>query len=969
MVVVMLGFRGRCGGGRRIRHNTRAGFRTNPSGQRISGGKHGGNGQARRSRSIGVGGGIGMKLRRGRSTSASTDNQRENPTGQIHGRGFLRAAQHTPGAASSHEGFAIGPSVKKVDRDGYGTKYLHLQEITCIVPVVLEGDVISDRFVVGKLAGKGSMGAVYQAHDRATGKPVAIKVLAEHDADALRRFDHEIHVLSELAHPHIVQHVAHGVTKKGTPYLVMEWLEGQSLAARLQEQRLTPKDALELATHIASALAAAHARGIVHRDIKPSNVFLVNHSVHAARVLDFGVAQAPISDSRVTRTGGVVGTPGYMAPEQVQGLRQRASPRADVFSLGAVLFECLTGRRAFEGDDVMSILARVLREEAPRVRTFLPDVPEELDTLVAHMLSRVPEARPGNGAQVHRALQQVGRRISKSPHDEPRGSRLHTEFENRLQCVVVAAAIEEIAGGHSTPTLRTTLSPARWDELQRVALRDGATISEFAGGGLLVRLHGSDGLLSRAARCALAVSHIVEGFRIALMTGCADESRELPYADLIGRAIESLGYADRHRGVRGVRLDEITAFLLDSHFEVVGCKDAPRLIEERNDLGSPRRLCELPTPFVGRTRELETLVDFLGESLRDGNAATALVVAHAGMGKSRLGAEALAELRRRIPNLTVAFARAEITSAPHSVLMAVVRSILHITVETSASRIRMGLSRALPGTRDASLALLTQLLVEEGADGSSRRTADQERQTWLDLLGGLVRGRSLLVVLEDAQWADEASMELLHDALAQIDMQPFAVMALARPEIREQRFGLFQRRDVQEMRLGPLSAKACTQFASTFLPDQEELGKNIAAQSEGHPIFLEELIRTAKNDGAPRLTTETLLAVHGPQISQWPTDALQALRLASLVGETFWFGAVMALLGDSGTETELRPLFDQFVTSGIIARRRVSRIPNEVEYMFAQASMRLALLMSWTEDDQRLGKNLAKQWLHQRGIE
>lgn len=833
---------------------------------------------------------------------------------------------------------------------------------------MLEGDIISDRFVVGKLAGKGSMGAVYQAHDRATGKAVAIKVLSQHDADALRRFDHEIHVLAELAHPHIVQHVAHGVAKNGTPYLVMEWLEGQSLSARLHQNRLTPKDALEVTTHIASALAAAHARGIVHRDIKPSNVFLVNHSVHAARVLDFGVAQAPISDSRVTRTGAVVGTPGYMAPEQVQGLRQRASPRADVFSLGAVLFECLTGRRAFEGDDVMAILARVLREEAPRVRTLLPDIPEELDTLVAHMLSRVPEARPANGAQVHRALQQVGRRITKVSPVEPHGTRLHAELENRLQCVVLAAAIEEIAGGHSTPTLRTSLSPARWDELQRVALREGGIISEFAGGGLLVRLQGADGLLSRAARCALTISQVVEGFRVALMTGCADDSRELPHADLIGRAIQSLNYSDRHKAVRGVRLDETTASLLDPHFEVTGTNETLRLIEEKTGLGTPRLLCGLSTPFVGRTRELDTLVDFLGESLQDNRAATALVVAHAGMGKSRLGTEAVAELKQRIPNLTVAVAHAETTSAPHSVLMAVVRSILHITVETSATRIRTGLSKALPGTREATLALLTQLLVEDGPSGLPMRTAEQERQTWLDLLAGLARGRALLVVLEDAQWADDASMELLHDALAQIDIQPFAVLALARPEIRERDLGLFHRRDVQEMRLGPLSTKACTQFVSTFVSENAERVKDIVARSEGHPLFLEELIRTSHDGSAPRLTTETLLAVHGPQMSHWPTDALQVLRWASLVGETFWFGAVMSLQADASSEAEVRQLFDQFVTSGIIARRRVSRIPTDVEYMFAQSSMREALLMSWTEEDQHLGKTLAKRWLVQRGI-
>lgn len=836
--------------------------------------------------------------------------------------------------------------------------------------VVQEGDIIGDRFVVGKLAGQGSMGAVFRAHDRATGKPVAIKVLSQHDADAVLRFDHEARVLAELAHPHIVQHVAHGRSKRGTPYLVMEWLEGQSLAARLQMGRLSAANALELATRIASALAATHARGIVHRDIKPSNIFLVNGSVHAATVLDFGVAQAANSGNRVTRTGGVVGTPGYMAPEQVQGSRGRATARVDIFSLGAILFECLTGRRAFEGDDVMAILARVLREEAPRVRTFLPDVPEELDTLVAHMLSRVPEARHANGAEVYRALQQVGRRISIAVHDEPRGSRIHLERENRLISVVVAAAVEEVAGEHSAPTLRTSLSRARWDELQDVAMRHGGIASEFAGSGLLVRLHGTDGLLTRAARCALAVTHIVEGFRVALVTGCADDSQALPYADLIGRAIQSLEFSDRNQTGKGVRIDATTVALLDAHFEIVGPSHAPRLCHERSDFGAPKALLDKQTPFAGRKRELDTLVDFLAEFFDEGGAATALVVAHAGMGKSRLGREALTELRIRFPDLAVGMARAASTSVPHSLITDLVRNILQLSPRATRQTIRHTLSKVLTEPRGTTLDILIRFFLET-ADGTNPLCLppiEHERQAWLDLLGVLTRGRSLLLVLEDAQWADDASMELLHDALAQVDMHPFGVLALARPEIHERGFGLFLRQDVQEIRLGPLSQKASNAFVAKFLPGNTSVIESIVARSEGQPMFLETLIRASKDAKSLDFTPELLLSVHGPQITRLPTDAQQALRLASLVGVTFWFGAVMAFPVDAASEMELHHLFEQLVTSGIIARRRMSQIPQDIEYLFAQPSMREAFLATWSEEDRLHGEKVAKTWLDKHGI-
>ncbi|HRI69737.1 MAG TPA: protein kinase, partial [Polyangium sp.] len=755
-----------------------------------------------------------------------------------------------------------------------------------------EGAVIGDRFEVGPLAGKGSMGAVFRAYDRAAGKPVAIKVLSQHDADAVRRFDHEARVLAELAHPHIVQHVAHGAMANGTPYLVMEWLEGQSLAARLKQSRLIAADALELAQHIASALAAAHTRGIVHRDIKPSNIFLVNGSVHASRVLDFGVAQVANAGPRQTRTGGVVGTPGYMAPEQIQGSRERATPRVDIFSLGALLFECLTGRRAFEGDDVMAILARVLREEAPRVRSVLPDVPEELDTLVAQMLSRVPEARPANGTQVHRALQQVGRRISTHVHDEPRGSRLRIELETRLLGIILAAPIEEAAERQSAPTLRTNVSPAQGEKLQQLAMRHGGLATEFAGGGLLVRVLGTDALVTRAARCALAVAKVLEGFRITLVVGCADDGRDLPHAELIGRAIQLLQYSDRHKASHGVRLDATTVALLDAHFSIMGPSHAPRLCHEQSDFGTPRLLFDKPPPFTGRKREIDTLVDFLTEALDEGDAATALVVAHAGMGKSRLGREALVELRQRIPHLSVAIARAVPTELPHSLVRDLVRHVLQLGPEAPRDRIHAALQNTLPDARTATIDMLTQFFAEptESSEALPWAPMEHARQAWLELLGALARGRSMLLVLEDAQWADDASMELLQDALAQVDMHPFGVLALARPEIRERGFGLFHRRDVQEMRLGPLSPKMSTTFVNTFLPENSNLGETIVLASEGHPMFLEELIRTSNPDTTPQISCAVLLAAHGPQFARIAEDELQALRLASLVGVTFWIG-------------------------------------------------------------------------------
>jgi eukaryotic-like serine/threonine-protein kinase len=813
------------------------------------------------------------------------------------------------------------------------------------------------------------MGTVFRGHDRTTCKPVAVKVLAQQDADAISRFDHEARVLAELGHPHIVQHVAHGATREGTPYLVMEWLEGQSLAARLHEGRLSQAEAIDLATNVASALAAAHAQGIVHRDVKPSNIFLVNGSVRATRVLDFGLAQAAAPAARLTRTGSVIGTPGYMAPEQAQGSRGRATARVDVFSLGALLFECLTGKPAFEGDDVMAILARVLLEEAPRARTILPDIPEELDTLVARMLSRVPEARPADGAQVLRELEQIGRGGCPSVCEEPRTTQNLGEHENRLVCIVLAAAISESTKGQSTPTLRTNLAQSRANEVQRVATRHGGIASEFAGGGLLVRLHGSDDLLTRAPRCALSLSRILEGSRVALVTGCADTARELPYAELIGRAIQLLEFSVRQKKGNGVRIDQQTAALLDAHFEVEGPSEEPRLCRERNDLGNPKFLLDKPAPFTGRKREVETLVDFLAEGFDEGGAATALVVAHAGMGKSRLAREVLSELLERIPDLVVGIGRPETTGAKYGLVTDLMRHVLALSTGASRNDIRSALLSIAADAQPMTPDILAGFFLEDldTLDPVTVSPDEQVRQAWLDLLGSLARRKPVLFVVEDAQWADVASMDLLHDALAQEDTPPFGVLALARPDVRERGFGLFSRRDIQEMRLGPLSQKAGREFVSKLVSGSPVLIEAIAVRSEGHPMFLEELIRGSATQRSG-FTPETLLAVHGPHMSRLPADAQVALRFASLVGVTFWLGAVLVLQGASATEAELRHIFQQLVTSGIIARRRTSRVPNDIEYVFAQPTVREAFLATWTSDDRVHIDRVVKEWFDRPSI-
>src|SRR5262245_31256450 len=238
------------------------------------------------------------------------------------------------------------------------------------------GDLVDKRFHISHRAGAGGMGEVHKALDQATGAPVAVKALTGRRGDDRGRFAREARILSELDHPGIVRYIAHGALPSGEPYLAMEWLDGEDLSARLSRGRLSASDSVALATRVAEALGFAHARGVVHRDLKPSNIFLLDGKLETIKLLDFGIAQLDAA-SRMTKTGVLMGTPGYMAPEQARG-GERLDARADVFSLGCVLYECLTGEPAFSGVHLMAVLARILFDAPPHVRDKHPELPEAL---------------------------------------------------------------------------------------------------------------------------------------------------------------------------------------------------------------------------------------------------------------------------------------------------------------------------------------------------------------------------------------------------------------------------------------------------------------------------------------------------------------------------------------------------------------------------------------------------------------
>jgi hypothetical protein len=260
------------------------------------------------------------------------------------------------------------------------------------------------HYRVLRLLGVGGMGAVFQAEDLHLRRPVALKVMLPREDDRTagrERFLREARAAAALKHDHIVT-IYHVGEDRGNPFLAMEFLEGETLAARLRRDgRLPPAEVARVGREVAEGLAAAHARGLIHRDIKPANLWLEGDRARV-KILDFGLVREAGADAHLTREGAIVGTPLYMAPEQARG--EAVDGRSDLFSLGGVLYRACTGQRPFPGRDTLSALMSLATAVPPAPHELCPEVPPALSALIMSLLAKNPDDRPATARAVADAL-------------------------------------------------------------------------------------------------------------------------------------------------------------------------------------------------------------------------------------------------------------------------------------------------------------------------------------------------------------------------------------------------------------------------------------------------------------------------------------------------------------------------------------------------------------------------------------
>jgi hypothetical protein len=832
---------------------------------------------------------------------------------------------------------------------------------------------LAGRFVVEREVGRGGVGIVYRARDEVSGQPVALKVIALPGVDAGEeaRFRREGRVLAGLSHEGIVRVVAFGQLDDGQPYIAMEWLEGEDIAQRQRRAPLPLEACVRVAADVADALAAAHAAGIVHRDVKPSNVILAGSNprdrdeAFRVKLVDFGVAAA--EDAKLTRTGAIVGTPAYMAPEQARGDAE-VDARADLYALGATLFEMIAGRPPHVGPTPIAILARLVTTPAPRLAEVLPDVPPVLDEILARLLATAPADRPGSAAEVSRALRAIADELGSDPDPAKRSGTYQT----------IPASLAEKGGGSRlvTTIVATQLpkGPARTRLLTHLRSR-GADATELGGDAIVCHLGVRRAVGDEAARALDLGQRIARlGASVGVATGRTRIDRTRPTGEVVDRAAALARDATRGQ----VLADTTTAELTRGRFELQLRGDGGAIVG--GTLHGKREIVG-GAPFVGREAELAQIVAAFERCVEDRTPIVVTVTGAPGMGKTRLQREALSRCKghghdpggARPPR--VVFARCEPFSKGHAlgVVADVARGLAGVAKGAplgeafDATDVLIALTEV--PCPDGSRELLARLLANEPLPhfDDARGVRDALWLLLTDMALGLAREDPLVVVLEDAQWADSESLSWVDHLLARGAGRAVCVMAAARPTLWRDEPTRFEGRDHVRVELRPLSRKHARAIAATMLgsrasgPEGEAIVDFIAQQSAGLPLFAEELARitAAGRDASDAPTIEAAVQVHLDALDDFGRDA--AARLA-VFGQVGWDAGLEAL-GVASAPDALREL----AAAEILVEQAHARFAGTREFAFKHALMRDVAYASLGEDALKEAHGRAGRWLARAG--
>lgn len=680
-----------------------------------------------------------------------------------------------------------------------------------------------------------------------------------------------------------------------------------------------------------------------------------------------------------------------MAPEQARNGRE-VTGSADVFSLGCVLFECLTGQRAFAGEWVMEVLTKILQSEPPRVSKLRDNVPRELDDLVARMLQKRPEDRPALSAVIA-ALEPL-RTLThdttpKLPGFSGEAAALRAPVgnsERRLTGYVLADDREGGLSGESYPTISVEGAESAAQLLGQAVFAVGGQLGATASGEPLVTLLSTGvavDLAARTARCALALRRVLPTARIAVALGSAEPGAAVGIGEGVERA-EKILAEHRDSLTPPILLDAVVSGLLDGRFDVGG-SSGQILRSERPFATARRELLGKPAPFVGRERELALLNAVIDECLDEPLASVVLLTGGVRIGKSRLLRECI-EARQRSPHaatlespLEVWTAHAEplLSPRPLALLAQLLCNMAGISDDdplgvrhkkleqrlrrrlTAQSAARVGKELApLLSAYDESLTI-SELPPKEAP------SIDRVSHAVAELLDAETAAGPLAIVLDDLQWSDAPSVRLFGNAMRILQQRPLLLLAAARPEIHDLFPKLWAERHAREVRLAALTPSAARRLLVDVLGERFDraAADSLLDAAGGNPFHIEEFLRAgARGEVAP--APLTIAAQAG--LEQLESEQRRVLRAASIFGPTFYLGGVLSLLEAAG-DGPVRAAIDALVQQELLVRLPESRIEGQEQLAFRRTTVHRAAYNMLTGTDRRAGHKRAAEWLEANG--
>ena len=835
--------------------------------------------------------------------------------------------------------------------------------------MVREQGRFGERFQVEALVASGGMGVVFRGRDLLDGQAVALKVLRRQGHNATERLLREAEALAALSHPAVVRYVGHGMTLQGEPYLAMEWLDGETLADRLARGAIGSVAAARLGSRVLLALAVAHAHGVVHRDIKPSNLFLPEADLGQAKLLDFGIARRTQDDWPVTRPGTALGTAMYMAPEQARD-GDAVDGRADIFSLGCVLYECATGEPPCRQ---VSHAGRTPAwyEADPTGQCWA--VAQPLREVLARMLALEPAKRPGDVEELSAELASVADTlVANGQSAERRRETLSVDEQRVVAVVLVAGMRRENRNDAEEAALQELLAPHR-TQAERMA--DGTIRISFTGQATPLDQ------ATQAARCALRLKAALPDASLGISTSRTDMAGKLSLGDVIDQA--GLLLTTTLAGT--IHIDGLTAHLLENRFEIQALADGTsRLLFEKGIREAPRTLMGKPVPCFGRDREVDLLEALWDEACDEPAARAMLMTSAAGGGKSRVRHEFCDRIQHRSRAYALLVGRGDPMrdAAPFALLGQALLAAAGITggepEAAQRKRLTAHASRFLPAKDALRIAAFLgemanlpfpdeDLLPLRAARQDPRLMAAQMLLSWLDWLEAECDHHPVLLVLEDLHWGDTPSVNFVDAALRVHNERPFMVLALARPEVDRRFPGVWKERTPQRINLAPLSPRTSQRMIEHVVGKiPEESSRWIVDRAQGNPFYLEELLRVVAEGGKvgdDSNLPDTVLGMVQARFDIFGPDAKLVLRAGSIFGQTFRPAGVKALVDE-----DRRKDVDRWLE--ILTKREIlfSRPAADLrEYAFRHALLRQAAYEMLPPAEKKLGHLLAGEYLEQAG--